>query len=239
MASRRGMITSTPQLALTGWVRYRGRLSWRLPVLYRGIKVQLRTGLRRRRSDLRAADKSQFDVEGNKAAIMVGVSKGTVVYVAAFVLLLFWAFFVQADTRRVDGHSMLPTLEGGDLVVIQNVPIGEVHVGDIVVYGSPCSAYGESVVHRVVNITGAGLITKGDNNQYTDQYPQAQIAVSPITQQCLEGKVVFVIPYVEFLANYVNANGLPQWLNYVPSILVLFVVIALVLKDNEGEKRST
>jgi len=166
---------------------------------------------------------------------MVAVSKGTVAYIAVFALLLLWAFFVQADTRRVDGRSMLPTLEGGDLVVIQNVPISDVHVGDIIVYSSLCSTGGESVVHRVVGITGAGLITKGDNNQETDQ--SSNIAASPITQQCLEGKVVVVVPYVELLAYYVDSNGLPQWFNYIPSILILVVVVALTLRDDEGEKR--
>ena len=165
---------------------------------------------------------------------MVAVSKGTVAYVAVFALLLLWAFFVQADTRRVDGRSMLPTLEGGDLVVIQNVPISDVHVGDIIVYSSLCSTGGESVVHRVVGITGAGLITKGDNNQETDQ--SSNIAASPITQQCLEGKVVVVVPYVELLAYYVDSNGLPQWFNYMPSILILVVVVALTLRGDEGEK---
>jgi len=166
---------------------------------------------------------------------MVAVSKGTVAYIAVFALLLLWAFFVQADTRRVDGRSMLPTLEGGDLVVIQNVPISDVHVGDIIVYSSLCSTGGESVVHRVVGITGAGLITKGDNNQETDQ--SSNIAASPITQQCLEGKVVVVVPYVELLAYYVDSNGLPQWFNYIPSILILVVVVALTLRGDEGEKR--
>jgi len=167
---------------------------------------------------------------------LVGVSKGTVAYVAVFVLLLFWALFVQADTRRVDGHSMLPTLEGGDLVVIQSVPLSDVKVGDIIVYGSPCSSTGQSVIHRVVNITNEGLITKGDNNQRADQYLQ-EIAVSPITQQCLEGKVVFVIPYIELLAYYIDANSLPQWLNYFPSIIILVVVIVLTLEQNQPEKR--
>ena len=169
------------------------------------------------------------------------VSRGTVVYVAAFALLLFWAFFVQADTRRVDGTSMLPTLEGGDLVVIQSATIGQIHVGDIIVYGAPCSAGGESVVHRVVNMTAAGLITKGDNNPGTDQalgiayndgHPQ------PIIQQCLEGKVVFVIPYVELLAYYVDQNGLPQWFNYLPSIFILVIVIVSVLTE-ETEKHGS
>ena len=158
------------------------------------------------------------------------VSRGTVMYVAAFALLLSWAFFVQADTRRVDGYSMLPTLEGGDLVVIQNVPISQIHVGDIIVYNALCSTEGLSVVHRVVNITATGgLITKGDNNPYTDQ--ASGIAIGPITQQCLEGKVIFVIPYVELLAYYVDQNGLPQWLNYVPSIIILVIIVFSVMRE--------
>ena len=91
------------------------------------------------------------------------------------------------------------------------------------------------MVHRGSQNTSNGLITKGDNNPEPDQY-QGQIARTPITQQCLEGKVVFVIPYVELLAYYVDAYGLPQWLNYLPSILILIVVFFSVLRGDEDEK---
>jgi signal peptidase len=165
------------------------------------------------------------------------VSKGTAVYVAAFALLLFWAYFVQADTRRVDGHSMLPTLEGGDLVVIQNVQLSDVHVGDVIVYNGLCSSQGESVVHRVIQITASGLITKGDNNPGPDQGTSG-IAISPITEQCLEGKVVFVIPYVELLAYYIDQNGLPQWFNYLPSVLILIVVVISILGEESEEEEE-
>jgi len=169
---------------------------------------------------------------------MKSSSKSTIIYVAAFAVLLFWAYFVQADTRRVDGTSMLPTLEGGDLVVIQNVPIKDIQVGNIIVYNGLCSASGLSVVHRVIQITSSdGLITKGDNNPEPDQYDD-EIATGPITQQCLEGKVVFVIPYVELLAYYVDIYGLPQWLNYLPSILILIVVFFSVLGGDEDEKEK-
>ena len=168
---------------------------------------------------------------------MKSSSKSTVIYVAAFAVLLFWAYFVQADTRRVDGTSMLPTLEGGDLVVIQNVPVSDVHVGDIIVYNGLCSTSGLSVVHRVIQNTSNGLITKGDNNPEPDQY-EDEIATGPITQQCLEGKVVFVIPYVELLAYYVDHYGLPQWLNYLPSILILIVVFFSVLGGDEDEEEK-
>ena len=162
------------------------------------------------------------------------VSKSTAVYVALFVLLLFWAYFVQADTRRVDGISMKPPLEGGDLVVIQQVPIGDLKVGDIIVYGPPCSTFGISVVHRVVNITGAGPITKGDNNPSAD--PAEGIAYGAITQQCLEGKVVFIIPYVEILAYYIDYYNLPQWFYFIPSIVLLAIVFYSVLGRTEEKE---
>lgn len=151
-------------------------------------------------------------------------TRSTAVYVVALILLITWAYFVQADTRRVDGHSMLPTLEGGDLVVIQKVAISQIHVGDIIVYNGLCSTGGESVVHRVIQITSSGLITKGDNNPEPDQYLN-EIAKGPIVQQCLEGKVVFIIPYVELFAYYIDANNLPQWYNYIPSLIILLLVI--------------
>ena len=170
---------------------------------------------------------------------MKSSSRSTVIYVAAFAVLLFWAYFVQADTRRVDGTSMLPTLEGGDLVVIQSVPLSDIHVGDIIVYSGLCSTSGLSVVHRVINDTSSGgLITKGDNNPEPDQY-QDQIATGPITQQCLEGKVVFVIPYVELLAYYVDFYGLPQWFNYLPSILILIIVFFSLLGSAEEAETET
>jgi signal peptidase I len=168
------------------------------------------------------------------------VSKTTAVYVAAFAILLFWAYFVQADTRRVDGTSMLPTLEGGDLVVIQGVSVSDVHVGDIIVYGPPCSNTGSSVIHRVVGNTSQGLVTKGDNNDANDL--AENIAATAITSQCLQGKVVFVIPYVESLAYYIDSHGLPEWLNYIPSIIILIIVMASVLleseEDEQGEKEN-
>ncbi len=167
---------------------------------------------------------------------MKSSTRTTIIYVGAVILLISWAYFVQADTRRVDGTSMLPTLEGGDLVVIQNVPIGDVHVGDIIVYNGLCSTSGLSVVHRVVEVRGAGLITRGDNNGPTDQ--AGGIASAPITQRCLEGKVVFVIPYVELLAYYVDVYGLPQWFNYLPSILILLIVFFSLLGGEEKGKRE-
>jgi signal peptidase len=145
--------------------------------------------------------------------------------------LLVTAYALLTFTRRVDGVSMLPTLEEGDLVVIANVPYSSIQTGDIIVYGGPCSqvfydGQAAPVIHRVVQIIGGGFITKGDNNGYTDQ--QGHIAAGPITADCVEGKVVFVIPYIERLAS------LPDGLNY---ILAILIIVAVLVYELYGEQK--
>jgi len=142
-------------------------------------------------------------------------------YVVVFVVfLLVFSYFLLNYTRRVDGRSMVPTLEQGDLVVIQPVTMSDIHIGDIIVYGPPCSEEGIDVIHRVVGIEGGGFITQGDDratNPYTDQ--ASDIANGPITQACLVGKVVFIVPYIERLAS------LPYGLNYTIAAIIFLVII--------------
>ncbi len=151
----------------------------------------------------------------------------TSLYAVAFVLfLLIFAYLLLTYTRRVDGISMWPTLESGDLVVIQPGSMNNVHIGDIIVYGPPCSVEGSSVIHRVVNITEAGgFITQGDDrrtNPNTDQYNN-EIARGPITQACLVGRVVFIVPYIERL------SSLPYGLNYIIAALIFLAIVVTEL----------
>ena len=144
--------------------------------------------------------------------------KGTTIYVVGFLLfLVVFAYVLLNYTRRVEGTSMLPTLEEGDLVVAQGVQMSDVNIGDVIVYDYPCSTSGFSVIHRVVGTQGGGFITKGDNNPSTDQ--ASGIADSVVTSECLAGRVVFVIPYVERLAS------LPYGTNYLLALLIIFIVL--------------
>jgi signal peptidase I len=158
----------------------------------------------------------------------------TSIFLVGFVIfLVVFAFALLTYTRRVEEHSMLPTLEQGDLVVIEKVPASSIHLGDIIVYGGSCSSILDSngapisVIHRVVNVTSRGFITKGDNNPYTDQ--AAGIATGPIMPNCIEGKVVFVVPYIELL------TSLPYGLNYV---LAAIIILAVVLYEIRGAREE-
>lgn len=152
----------------------------------------------------------------------------------AYVLVLAlvagsFAYFTLVFARKVTGTSMYPTLEEGDMVVVVGVPYSSLKVGDIIVYDPPCSMTGNSVIHRIVGVEpgGTGFITKGDNNYATDQ--SADIATGPVTASCVEGLVVFVVPYIEKLA------FLPYGANYVFAAVIL---VLLVLSEFYGRRKD-
>lgn len=73
------------------------------------------------------------------------------------------------------GLSMNPTL--GEAEIIEVAPLGArpIRPGDVVYFQE--SGKGPQVVHRVIRITPAGLITRGDNNRRPDPSPLPAAAV--------------------------------------------------------------
>jgi signal peptidase I len=94
--------------------------------------------------------------------------------------LLIWALWFRPEFvgGRVDyiivgGRSMLPTLHGGDLVVVQRS--GTYRVGDVVAYHIPDGLFrGRRIIHRIVGGDPAhGFVMRGDNNAEDDLwYPR-------------------------------------------------------------------
>jgi signal peptidase I len=163
-------------------------------------------------------------------------AKRTAAYAAVFVIcIVVFAYFLLSYTRRVDGVSMYPTLQQGDLVIIEPVTMSQVHMGDIIVYGPPCSSGGDSVIHRVVGgDASTGFYTQGDDrytNGGTDQ--TLGIADSTIKQSCLIGRVVFIIPYIEDLA------ALPYDLNYYIAAAIFIIIVVSELASARSGDEST
>ena len=77
---------------------------------------------------------------------------------------------------------MVPTFYKGDMIVVQGVD--HVAVGDIIVFNVPDRSY--PIIHRVYEINGNEIRTKGDNNLYVDPW---------ITkQENIYGKAVLKFP---------------------------------------------
>jgi signal peptidase I len=132
--------------------------------------------------------------------------------------------------------SMRPTLEVGDLVVVQTTSYANIHVGDVIVFARPNPVGGgcgsEIIVHRVVNITSDGLITQGDNratNPYPDEGPPVY-EWPPVPVGCVRGVVLVSIPYLGDIS-----QAFPPPLNYV---LVAAIIVLIFLAEFFGGRRE-
>ena len=88
----------------------------------------------------------------------------------------------------VVSESMMPTLNVGDIIIVMGKDTYQEQ--DIVVYRT--LLYSKPIVHRVIGIENGYLITKGDNNQFSD--PGTIAPKEGVTPGDVQGKVIFVIP---------------------------------------------
>lgn len=121
----------------------------------------------------------------------------------------------------IASRSMFPTLQEGDIVVIQGVDPATIKVGDIIAFRMPGASEEVVVIHRVVAVGREGsevrFRTKGDYNFYPDYW-----VVSP---DLVYGKVVLRVPYVG-LAGLVLRE-------YAP-LVVAAVVLAAIVYGSRG-----
>jgi signal peptidase I len=111
----------------------------------------------------------------------------------------------------VQGNSMLPTILPGSIVLTKQQQ--SYQIDDIVSFTVREEGYARTIVHRIIAEGDKGFIIKGDNNPKKDPgFP---------TNRDINGKVVFVVPYVgDLLLNLRNpvmmvvltiSSGFFQW----------------------------
>ena len=133
--------------------------------------------------------------------------------------------------------SMTPTIDIGDLVVVDAVTYSSLHVGDVIVYSPPIATGGcldLDIVHRIVNITSEGLITQGDN-RFSNPIPDEPFEWPPVTPECVRGMVVVALPFLGLIS-----EAFPPPINYilVAAIIVLIFVIELYSGRKESERKE-
>lgn len=147
------------------------------------------------------------------------------------------ALNTQYPALAVVSTSMLPTLNVGDVIIIQGVPATQINAnyttGDVVVYRLPYNP-NKRIVHRAVKkeLGPDGywrITTKGDNNIGPDP---------PFHESYLIGKVIARIPYVGNFDLFVNAPGNFYFFIVLIVILVVVILLSLSYKDTEGEEST-
>jgi signal peptidase len=100
---------------------------------------------------------------------------------------------------HTSGISMEPAYKEGDVVLIKDVDVNDLHVGDVVVF----EALDLQVMHRIVEERGGSdgelmFVTQGDNVARPD---------FPIQASQINGKLVGEIPLLGTLSRLIDADG--------------------------------
>ena len=110
--------------------------------------------------------------------------------------------------------SMEPELSVNDLVIVREAE--EYEIGDVVVYQSG----NVLVIHRIVDMDGTTVTTRGDANEVKDQ---------PFDSSLIKGKLVCALPLV---------GGVVRVLKSTPGTIVLIGLIIFLMERSWQKEKS-
>ena len=158
-------------------------------------------------------------------------------------IIAFW-FALKAGLNTdfpllaVASESMVPTLNVGDLIIVQGglkaVDINATYnVGDVIVFYSPRNP-SELIVHRAVDKQETGgiwyITTKGDNNPGIDNWNNGL----GVPESDIIGKVIGTIPLVGHIPLFVHTSTGMAIIAILIIILVLLEFIIPVVREKVG-----
>lgn len=155
-----------------------------------------------------------------------------VAIVVLFALLLVGVRLFGIQVYSIISGSMEPEYPVGSLIYVKPAEASEIRVGDVITFVLPNET---PATHRVVEIDAENerFWTKGDSNEERDG--------APVYFQNLIGRPVFTIPYLGYIAHYIqNPPGMYIALACGALLLVLvFVPDLLKRADKSAGKRES
>ena len=121
---------------------------------------------------------------------------------------------------NIVSESMEPTFYKDDLAIVKSYYYEELQKGDIITFKQDDRIISHRISKIVNNKNEKQFITKGDNNKVED--------IESVNTQDIFGKVVYVIPKIGKIVNYIqNVTG---FIN----IFILIVIICILANFREN-----
>jgi signal peptidase len=167
-----------------------------------------------------------------KSLILLAIILGAI---AAFWFGLRIYLRTDYPLLAVASGSMIPTLNVGDLIVVQggfhvNDIVAAYGTGDIIVFHKPGGS-DELIVHRAVakfeNGAFSYIVTKGDNNPGPDPWR--------VYDRDLVGKVVWSIPYLGNIPLFVHT---PTGMTIIVILIVILILVEFIIPSTKEKKES-
>ena len=139
--------------------------------------------------------------------------------------------FMNKDYPEVFGYtifqvasgSMMDAIKVDDIVIVKiDNDINNIKTGEIIVFKQDNNI----ITHRVVEINGEELITKGDANNTNDE---------PITKDSVIGKVTKIIPNIAIWKRVLTS---PEILLLLFATVVLWIVSIYIFKKKDDAQKQ-
>ncbi len=171
--------------------------------------------------------------------ILFGLSVATFILLALLLLLsVFRLPFFPLESRSVLTGSMAPAIPTGSVVFIY--PQASYGEGDIITFRPAGSAVALPITHRIVAVLPQGdgtthFVTMGDANLAED--------AETISHSDIYGKVIFHIPWLGLLLDFVRTPLGFALLIIVPALLVVYdeskKIVRIVRAERNKVKNET
>lgn len=157
------------------------------------------------------------------------------IIVLGFIVTFWFGLRIGLKTEypllAVASGSMIPTLNVGDLIVVQggieiDDLVAEDNTGDVIVFHKPTNP-DELIVHRAVDRVSDGLITKGDHNSGPDPWR--------VYDGNLVGKVVWTIPFLGHIPLFVHT---PTGMLIVVLLIVILILLEFVIPSTQRQAKE-
>ncbi len=123
--------------------------------------------------------------------------------------------------------SMEPNIKVNDLILYQDHDREDYNVGDPIVYVRDAGTDNEMLItHRIIEISGNDLVTRGDANRISDD---------PITFDDVVGRVVFRVPYIGVAVGFVKT---PVGMWVALGFVIFLIILNLTVSALQRKKRK-
>lgn len=147
-------------------------------------------------------------------------------------LLMLGGRLLGLQNYIVLSGSMEPAYHTGAVVYVKPVDADVLEVGDVITF----RLAGDSMAtHRIVEVIGSGedvqFRTKGDANDTEDGSLVQSIDVA--------GKVVFTIPYLGYIASFIQTGkGRAMIIAYGAFLMLMLILPELIFGEREKQKND-
>ena len=162
---------------------------------------------------------------------------GMLLFILAILILLLILIIVPQKNLSlftVMGDSMSPALPAGSIAIVQPMVSSKIDTADIIAYHAP-GGRSTIVTHRVVEVINEGeylsFQTAGDGNDNSDK--------NPVPSENVVGKVIFHIPYVGFVFNFVRQPIGYCLLIGLPALVIISIEMRRIMSRISSLKASS